>query len=72
VRVNLAGQKGHSLVCGSCGTFPLCERIRETVPSFLYSTGSSLAGTDDGGGIVFCSGVAGDAIEKGGVSRVVV
>ena len=38
VRVNFAGQKGQSFVCGSWGTFPLWERIRETVPSFLYST----------------------------------
>lgn len=49
MRVNFAGQNGHSFVWGSWGTLPLCERIRETVPSFLYSTLAVVVG---GGGAV--------------------
>jgi hypothetical protein len=62
VRVNFAGQKGQSLVWGSCGTFPLCERMRETVPSFLYSTLAAIVG---GGGMDiagFWSGATADGI----------
>ena len=29
--------------------FPLCERIRETLPSFLYSTAGGLGGRDIAG-----------------------
>ena len=36
--------------------------MRETVPSFLYSTAASLGGTG-GGGMGLCSEAVGDAIE---------
>lgn len=39
MRVNLAGHKGQSFVCGREGTLPLCRRILETAPSLLSSTG---------------------------------
>lgn len=59
MRVNLAGQNGQSFVCGSWGTLPLCERMRETVPSFLYSTLAMVVG----GGIDPLSNVVGEGIE---------
>lgn len=39
VLVNFAGQCGQSFVCGRTGMFPLCDRILDIVPSFLYSNG---------------------------------
>lgn len=42
--MNFAGQCGHNLFCGNTGILPLCERILETVPSFLSSTGCQFAG----------------------------
>ena len=64
MRVNFAGQNGQNFVWGSWGTLPLCERIREIVPSFLYSTVAVVAGRG-GGGIDPLSGATADVIEKG-------
>jgi hypothetical protein len=67
VRVNFAGQNGQSLVWGSWGTLPLCERMREIVPSFLYSTLAVVAGGggrgSGGGSIDPWYGVTGDGIK---------
>ena len=60
--MNLAGQNGQSFVWGSCGTLPLCERMREIVPSFLYSTVVMAVG-GGGGSIDPLSVVTGDGIE---------
>ena len=58
VRVNLAGQYGQSFVCGSWGTLPLCERMREMPPSFLYSTTTE---PDEGPGSGLCAASMGRA-----------
>ena len=60
--MNFAGQYGQSFVWGSWGTLPLCERMRETVPSFLYSTLVAAVG-EGGGGIGLFPEVIEDGIE---------
>lgn len=45
VRVNFAGQCGQSFVWGRTGILPLCERILDTAPSFLYSMTVRACGT---------------------------
>ena len=60
--MNFAGQNGQSFVWESWGTLPLCERMRETVPSFLYSTLPAVIG-GGGGCIELFPEVAGDSID---------
>ena len=69
--MNFAGQNGQNFVWGSWGTLPLCERMRDTVPSFLYSTLAVVVG-GGGGGINPLSGEIGDGIETRWMRGVVV